>query len=362
MDLGALDTAPCGLLRTMSDGTILFANRVFCAWLGTDALAGRRFQELLTIGARIFHQTHWAPMLQMHGSISEVKLDVAHRDGSKIPMVFNAVRRTDGDGVVHEIAAFVARDRDAYERELVRARGRLEEAVNELTRLEGIAKERAVAAEQMIGIVSHDLRNPLSSIGLATELLADSPLDESQRQTLHRIARATVRGNKLIEDLLDFTQAQLGSGLTVTLAPIDLHATIASSVDELAPLYVGRALQHVARGLGACRGDAHRIAQLVGNLVTNAMTYGDRLEPVTVTSSIAETSYDLAVHNRGIPIAASAIARLFEPMSRATTTNSGRSVGLGLFIVREIAQAHGGSVEVQSTATGTTFAATFPRT
>ena len=172
----ALDGAACGLLETAGDGRILFANRTFCTWVGHDeaALTGRRLQDLLTMGGKIFHQTHWAPLLQMQGSISEVKLDVVHASGTSIPMVLNAVRRVEGDVVRHDIATFVARDRDTYERELVQSRKRLEELVAE-------AKDRALLSEQMIGIVSHDLRNPLSGISLGVELLGDLGLDPHQR-------------------------------------------------------------------------------------------------------------------------------------------------------------------------------------
>ena len=112
------DEAACGLLLTDPDGTIRLANRTFCRALGfePDALVGkRRFQELLSMGGRIFHQTHWAPLLHIQGSVAEVKLDLVHRDGRQIPMVMNAVRRV-RDGVVsHGIAAYVARDRNTHQ-------------------------------------------------------------------------------------------------------------------------------------------------------------------------------------------------------------------------------------------------------
>jgi sigma-B regulation protein RsbU (phosphoserine phosphatase) len=361
----AFDAAPCGLLRTAEDGTILAANRVFCAWVGVDVAAligARRFQDLLTMGARIFHQTHWSPLLSMQGSISEVKLDLRRHDGSTLPVVFNAVRRVRGSVTVHDIAAFVARDRDAYERELLRSRARLEELVSELTRMESEAQDRATAAEQMIGIVSHDLRNPLSSIRLATALLDGTSPGENQRRTLERLARATDRADHLISDLLDFTQARLGKGLSVLLAPIDLHDVIGHAVEELGLVYSRRVLRHSTSGTGACCGDGNRLAQLVGNLISNAMTYGDPSAPVTVTSSIAACAFTVAVHNVGPPIPPEVQARIFQPMTRGTDTNAGRSVGLGLFIVQEIARAHGGSVTVASTADdGTTFLASLPR-
>jgi phosphoserine phosphatase RsbU/P len=286
-----------------------------------------------------------------------------HRDGTTIPMVINAIRREAHGGMVHEIAAFVARDRDKYERELLLSRKRLEELVAEAKRLQAEAKDRALFAEQMVGIVSHDLRNPLSSIAMGAVMLARGDLPDSQRRTLSRISRSTERANRLIADLLDFTQARLGRGLSMSVKPIDLHAAISETVDELSLVYPGRTLKHLRLGEGTCSADADRLAQLVGNLVSNAVTYGRPQAPVTVTSSVEPTSFSIAVHNEGDAIAQETQAGIFEPMTRgANATNAGRSVGLGLYIVREIAKAHGGRARVQSTAQeGTTFSAVLPR-
>jgi phosphoserine phosphatase RsbU/P len=364
--LAWLDAAACGLLRTSEDGRFLRVNRTFCSWVGqsADALVGRRrFQDLLTMGGRIFHQTHWAPLLRMQGSISEVKLEVVHSDGTAIPMVINAIRLEQDGATVHELALFVARDRDKYERELVQSRKRLEELVAEATRLQAEAKDRALFAEQMVGIVSHDLRNPLSSIAMGTALLVRGDLSESQQRTLSRISRSADRANRLIADLLDFTQGRLGQGLTVSLKATNLHEAIAETVDELALVHPGRTLKHRREGAGSCLADANRLAQLVGNLVSNAVAYGQAQTPVTVTSTIDASSFSIAVHNDGPPIPPHVQAHIFQPMTRGPHASStGRSVGLGLFIVREIARAHGGSAQVLSTAEdGTTFSAVFPR-
>jgi sigma-B regulation protein RsbU (phosphoserine phosphatase) len=364
--LAILDSAACGLLQTADNGTFLRVNRTFCTWVGRAAeelIGRRRFQDLLTMGGRIFHQTHWSPLLSMQGSISEVKLEILHANGSTIPMVLNAIRNEQDGTFVYDIAAFVARDRDIYERELIQSRKRLEELVAEATRLHAEAKDRALFAEQMIGIVSHDLRNPLTSISIGAALLARGELSESQQRTLTRISRSTDRASRLIADLLDFTQARVGKGLSVTREPIDLHEAIAQAVDELASVYSTRTLDHVRVGEGTCSADGNRLAQLVGNLVANAMAYGDPDSPVTVTSLIDDTSFSVAVHNHGAPIPQELQATLFQPMTRGShATNKGRSVGLGLFIVREIARAHGGSASVTSTAeAGTTFRATFNR-
>lgn len=342
-------------------------NRTFCDWIGRPApeLVGlRRFQDLLTVGGRIFHQTHWAPLLRMQGSISEVKLEIVHREGTKLPIVVNAVRYEKGGEAYHELAAFVARDRDKYERELVASRKRLEELVVEATRLKEEAKDRALFAEQMIGIVSHDLRNPLSSIMAGATLLARGQLTEGQQRTVTRIARSADRANLLIADLLDFTQARLGRGLGVSIGPLDLHRTVAEALDELGSIHPDAHFAHRRIGEGSCLGDAHRIAQLLGNLVSNAVVYGAAAAPITVTSEIAEASVSVAVHNEGPSIAEEVQATIFQPMTRGSHAGgSGRSIGLGLYIVREIARAHGGDARVRSVeGEGTTFTATFLRT
>ena len=111
------DQAPCGLVVTALDGTFLKVNSTFCGWVGIprEELVGlRRLQDLLTMGGRIFHQTHWTPTLQMQGSLAEVKFDLLHRDCHKIPMILNARRRQRSDGQVDEVAAFVAEDRNRY--------------------------------------------------------------------------------------------------------------------------------------------------------------------------------------------------------------------------------------------------------
>lgn len=335
-------------------------NRTFCRWVGraNDEIVGKlRFQDMLTVGGRMFHQTHWEPLLRMQGSIAEVKLEIRHADGTTIPMIWNAMREPTADGHIIELAAYVARDRDAYERELVQARKRVEE-------LHAEANVRAAFAEQMMGIVSHDLRNPLSSIAMATMLLAQDELGPKATRLLQNITRSTDRAQSLISDLLDFTQARIGRGLTVVKSEIDVAATIAEAVEELGIIYRGRELLHTREGETILSmGDASRLTQLVGNLVSNAMVHGKPNAPVSVTTRVAPDAFHVSVHNEGEPIPDSVRDALFAPMTRgATASKSGRSVGLGLFIVSEIAKAHGGSVRVDSTLeSGTRFSATFPQ-
>ena len=379
LDSDALyETAPCGLVTTSANGLIERANRTFCHWIGFEPkeLIGRkRLQDLFTVGCRIFHQTHWMPLLQMQGSVAEVQLEFVHRDKQVLYVLVNAVRHvTDGAAIQDDLALFIAADRRKYERELLLARRRAEEllvseraaqdALNEALReQEREAQERALLAEQLIGIVSHDLRTPLQAVLLGARTLEATQAAPAQGRTVGRIIAASQRASRLISDLLDFTQARIGGGLRVHRAPIDLHDVVAESVEELRLASPGRLIEHQRHGEGTCSADPDRLAQLVTNLASNALAYGAPERPITIVTSEGEGAPSLAVHNFGEPIPASLVPNLFEPFRRGEqqVRRGSRSVGMGLYIVQQIAKAHGGGVAVHSTReAGTTFTVTLP--
>jgi phosphoserine phosphatase RsbU/P len=358
------DEAPCGLLVTALDGTILKVNATFCEWVGfarEELVGSKRVQDLFTVGGRIFHHTHWAPTLQMQGSLAEVKFDVRRRDGRSIPMILNARRRKRREGEFDEIAAFVAEDRNRYERELMSARKKADALLEKEREAQHLLRDRALFAEQMVGIVSHDLRNPLSAILMGIQLLGRTEGERRARVVGH-VRTSAERAQRLIEELLDFTKARVGQGLSVKLGPIDLHEITAQVVDELMLAFPDRVITHLSSGSGECIADPDRLAQLIGNLVSNAATYGRPGTPIVVRSEVDSANALLTVHNQGEPIPPALLATVFEPMVRGVPEgSSARNVGLGLFIVNEIAKAHGGAMEVtSSSAEGTTFTLRFP--
>lgn len=371
------DEVPCGLLTTLANGTIVRANRTFCMWLGVardDIVGKKRLQDLLTVGCKIFHQTHWHPLLQIQRSVGEVQLDLVHRDGHTLAMLVNAVADEREGQTFHEIALFVATDRKKYEHELLLARRRAEELLESerraqeatedaLRKLEQEAQQRAVLAEQLIGIVSHDLRTPLNAVVLGAGMLASGELTPIHTRIVNRVMSAANRATRLIADLLDFTQARLGGALPVSLAPLDLHALVAECVDELRVVWAGRMLEHIQSGGSPIVADADRLAQIVTNLVSNAMTYGVPDQPVNICSTTDERSFSIAVRNFGPVIPADLLPHIFEPLRRGEqqVKLGSRSVGLGLYIVQQIALAHGGTVTIESTPeTGTTFTVSAP--
>lgn len=378
MSADLFDSAACALAVTAQDGMILQANARFSEWLGfsNTELCGKRFQDLLTMGGRIFHQTHLAPMLRMHGSVTEVKLDMLHRDGHKVTVLLNGIQREQADSVVYDLALFGTTDRDKYERELLNARNlaeallqektatelALQQAQGELREAYAISQRRALFAEQMVAIVSHDLKNPLTAIRMASDFLSRSERTPKERQLLEHIGQSSERAQRMIADLLDFTQARVGQGISIKAASLDLHSVIHRAVDELRVAFPKATLEHHSVGQGDACLDADRVQQIIGNLVANSVAYGDLQRPITVTSRLCDGACEVSVHNYGEPIPESLLAGLFEPMTRGTDQGSDvRSVGLGLYIVRELARVHGGDVAVKSCAVGgTTFSVEFP--
>ncbi|MVV51745.1 PAS domain-containing sensor histidine kinase [Pseudomonas sp. PB120] len=373
------EEAPCGLVVTKEDGTILRSNKTFSHSIGLEAQAiiGRRFQDLLTMGGRIFHQTHWSPLMQMQGSVAEVKLDLVHHDKHIVSMLLNGIRREHPSGAFYELALFGTKDRDKYERELLNARKTAEDLLREKTAAEtalrqaqaelNIAYEkaqlRASFAEQMVAIVSHDLKNPLTAIKMASDILARGERTARETKMLGHISQSADRAERMIADLLDLALTRVGQGITISPSTVDLHAFVGASVDELRMAFPEAALLHQCMGTGNACLDADRVQQIIGNLVANSVVYGDLHQPITITSRIETNHTVVSVHNHGPVIPEPLMAVLFEPMIRGTETGSdARSVGLGLFIVREIVRAHDGDVSVSSTPeSGTTFTAKFPR-
>jgi PAS domain S-box-containing protein len=159
--------AACGLVTTEVNGTIRRANVTFCKWLGFAAdelIQKKKIQELFTVGGRFFHHTHWAPLLQMQGSVAEVQMDLVDRDGNTLPMLINVIRQKHNDASFDHLAFFVATDRKNYERELISTR---KSAENSLAALHEVQQELqksrdflsiAIRSAQM-GVWSEDLQS-----------------------------------------------------------------------------------------------------------------------------------------------------------------------------------------------------------
>jgi len=222
-----------------------------------------------------------------------------------------------------------------------------------LYRLRRAERERERHRELFLGTVGHDLRNPLQTVLTAAQVLAASQaLSGPERRIVSTIERTADRMRRLIDQLLTFTQGVAG-GVPVHRETVALGDLCRTAIHEQAAHEIVLDDQ-----LGVpISVDPERIGQVIDNLVTNAVRYGTG--PVTVKLSRDGNFAEIAVHNGGPPIPREKLATLFDPYRRATSSRGG--IGLGLYIVEQIARAHGGTVHVTSTAAhGTTFTVRIP--
>jgi PAS domain S-box-containing protein len=212
----------------------------------------------------------------------------------------------------------------------------------------------------LLGIVSHDLRTPLTAVSLSTQMvLRATDLPEQHRRLLERAAGGAARMARLIKDLLDYSHARLGEGLPLVRRPSDLEAICHDAIEEVQAAHPGRAIEYRCEGDKTGDWDPDRIQQVLTNLLTNALRHGADSAAVTLSWRGDPDEKIISVHNDGPPIDPSLLERIFEPFQRGERKPEG--VGLGLFIVREIVHAHGGRVDLRSEeGAGTTFTITLP--
>jgi signal transduction histidine kinase len=235
--------------------------------------------------------------------------------------------------------------------------------------------EQALAfRDQVMGILGHDLRNPLSAVlGIVGLAQRDGSLSDTARRHVAQIERAALRMRELIETLLDFTQTRFAGKLPIAPRPTDLAELCGRVVGELAAAHPRRSIELEVGGDARGTWDPGRIAQLVSNLVGNALNHGDPGAPVRLSiegqgeadgEGEGQGEVRLKVHNRGPAIAPELMPVLFQPFRRGSPADASapRGLGLGLHIAKQIAVAHGGSIAVGSSPDdGTTFCVELPR-
>lgn len=222
------------------------------------------------------------------------------------------------------------------------------------------ARYTAKLREEFIAVLGHDLRNPLASIASGTHVLNSTATDPQARKVLAIIQKSVRRMARLIDDVMDFARARLGGGITLDRHDELLGPPLEQIIAELRIAWPERSVESEIALPEPVYCDRHRIAQLLSNLLANALTHGSEDAPVRVHALVEGGTFEFSVANAGEPIAPANVERLFQPYTRASAGPSQQGLGLGLYIASEIARAHGGTLGVTSGPDETRFTFRMP--
>ena len=352
--------APCGYLSTLSDGLIVKVNSTFLHWTGyqrNDLLQGRRWMELLTMGGRIFYETHFAPLLRMQGFVREIAFDLVCQDGRPLPILVNALHRRGAEPLPEVIrwTIFDATDRRRYERELLLAR-------NE-------AEQEAKARSDLIAMLSHDIRTPLSAIVMATTLLEKSEPTAQQAQFIRVLRSSGANALALVNNVLDLSRLEAGRAV-LREREFDMRVLardLVNGIKLLANQKPGVALNVTLdeRLPSRLQGDTGKLGQVLTNLLTNAIKFTHE-GFVSLIVSLRELTDEAAtlefvVSDTGIGIPADRLPRIFDEFTQGSDEIADRygGSGLGLAITRKLLLLYQSELTVTSTVgQGTTFSFT----
>jgi signal transduction histidine kinase len=222
-------------------------------------------------------------------------------------------------------------------------------------------RRQAELREQFIAVLGHDLRNPLAAIDAGAKMLLRIPLDEKAVNIVRLVQNSVSRMSGLIDNVLDLARARLGGGFALKRDSSEpLEPVLAQVVGELRAVWPDRVVETAFDLNRPVTCDRTRVAQLLSNLVGNALSYGTPGSPVVVRGTTGGGMFELSVSNAGEPIPPAAMERLFEPFSRGHVRPNQKGLGLGLYIASEIARAHGGTLTVHSSPEETRFTFRMP--
>jgi PAS domain S-box-containing protein len=348
--------APCAYLSTLPDGTIVKVNQTFLEWTGADRtslLNGTKFQTQLTIGSRIYYETHYAPLLRMQGFASEIAMDVMRADGRVLPVLVNTRQKRDADGtpLFNRITLFDSTDRRRYERELLLARRKAEQMMKDKGHL--------------IAVLSHDIRNPLNALMGVVHMLDRSTLSDQQRRLVQLLKSSSGNMLDLLNHVLELSKAE-SSAFTLAEIPFKLPDAVNEVVDAFETTARGKGLQlrssideDVPR---IVIGDPLAMRQILSNLIGNAVkfTSAGSITSAVTTKEVGTDAVTLhfSVADTGVGIAPEMLGDIFNEYTQASYDTSVRygGSGLGLAITQKLLALYGSRVHVESTpGSGSTF-------
>lgn len=292
---------------------------------------------------RFFDFIHPADIARSHSAFDQIRSGrpilgfenrYRHRDGSYRHLSWNSV--PEGD-------KFFCSARDITEQK-----------ANEIALRSTEAKARF--REQFVGVLGHDLRNPLAAISAAARMIGREIQSHDIKAMLDSIEGSVDRMARMIDDVMDFTRARLGGGITIDRnSDTPLRPALEHTVNEIRLGHPHIQIDERISFDDPVHCDPQRICQMLSNLLANAVSHGSHDQPIVVVAKDDGNRFTLSVSNSGDPIPTEARDNLFDPFARGRLGENGDGLGLGLFIASQIAQAHHGRLSFRSTSDATVF-------
>jgi PAS domain S-box-containing protein len=366
-----IDHAPCGFLSFGDDGRIALINATLLARLGYERseLEGRHVESIFAVGSRIFFQTHFFPLLRLHGRAQEIFLLLRSKTGEDMGVLTNAVRRErDGQSVTDCVLIEVV-ERRKFEHALLEAREVAQRANVELEQQRHAAEEANQAKSSFLAVMSHELRTPLNAIGGYVQLIemgVHGPVTDAQKETLARIDRSQRHLLRLINDVLNLARIESGR-VDYVVEPVLLADVVGSTMPMVEPQIERKKLRFKAEVSPDLVADADRekVQQILLNLLTNAIKFTSEGGSVSIEGGGSpDSQVFLRVTDTGTGIPRDMLEKVFEPFIQvdASRSRSTEGTGLGLAISRDLARGMKGDLNVESTmGAGSTFQLFLPR-
>lgn len=374
--------APCGYLFTMQDGTLIDVNDTFLAFTGysrEEIIENKRFEDFLSIGGKIYYETHFAPLLHMQGEVSQINFDFIRKDETRFPVLINAIKQSVNEKQ-HNYIQFIVLDitqRKQYEMELMNAKRKSEELLTQLSKLnKELTSNIQVIAEQsqqleklnatkdkFFSIVAHDLRSPLSSLKMFSSFLIDDfdSLNKEDILTMSKELSDSVDSTiKMADNLITWAMVQMGDSQfneetikvkDITSNIFDVYQNVALEKGINVSFSVDDSLNII--------GDKNQIEFVIRNLVNNAIKFTHKNGFVSLTAkSLPDGLVKISVSDSGVGISDEYKRELFSISKKQSTNGTAgeKGTGLGLMLSYEFMKLNGGQIEIESSlGKGTTF-------
>jgi len=375
------NNAPCGYLFTLEDGTLLDVNDTFLAFTGysrEEIIENKRFEDFLSIGGKIYYETHFTPLLHMQGEVSQINFDFIRKDGTRFPVLINAIVQSVNKKHKHiQIIVIDITQRKQYEMELLNAKRKSEELLLQLSNLNieltsniEVIKEQSCQLEKLnatkdkfFSIVAHDLITPLSSLKMFSSLLIEGfdNLNKEEILTMSKQLIDSVDNTiEMADNLITWAMVQMGGYQfnEQTIKVKDITSNICDVYQGVA-LKKGIHFNCSVEDSLTITGDKNQIEFIIRNLLNNAIKFTHENGFVSLTAiSLQDGKVQISVSDTGVGISDEYKRELFSINKKQSTNGTAGEIGtgLGLMLSYEFMKLNGGQIEIESSlGKGSTF-------